>query len=485
MNFDLVLLLAAALIIISIIIAKVVENIGIPTLLMFIGVGILAGSEGPGGIHFEDYSFSQSIGIVALIFILFAGGLETNWTTSKKSFLPALTLSTFGVLVTAVIIGIFVHVVLKTDFLWGLLIGAIVSSTDASAIFSILRMQRISLKGELKPLLELESGSNDPMAVFLTLGIIELIKNPSMSGYELILAFILQMSVGAASGFLLGKLMVYVNNRLKFNFEGIYPVFILAFSLFIYGLTVFMKGSGFLAVYIAGITAGNSHFVYKRGMIRFFDGLAVLSQIIMFLTLGLLVFPSNLINHYSFAIIISLLLILIARPISVFLSLIPFRFSFKEKIFISWVGLRGAVPVILAIFPLLAGIPMAMTIFNIVFFIVIFSVLIQGWTLRKIADMLSLSLPSVKKSSVPLEYMPVAESNTELLEMVIPFHCDVNGKQIVELNFPPESRIILIYRDDNSIIPEGNTILESGDVLMIMVNKKYIDIIKDIFNKQE
>lgn len=481
MNFELIILLAAALVIISIIIAKTLENIGIPTLLLFIGVGILAGSEGPGGIHFENYSLSQGIGIISLVFILFAGGLETNWISSKKAFLPALSLATEGVLLTAVIIGFFVHIFLGGDFLWSFLIGAIISSTDASAVFSILKMKRISLKDDITPLLELESGSNDPMAVFLTLSIIELIQNPAVSYFGIASGFFIQMSIGAAAGYLLGKLMVYVNNSLKFNFEGIYPVFTLAFCIFIYGLTVFLHGSGFLAVYIAGITAGNSHFVYKRGMVRFFDGLAMLSQIVMFLTLGLLVFPSNLMHIYWAGLLISFVLIFVARPISVFISLIPFKYNVKDKLFVSWVGLRGAVPVILAIFPLLAGIPHAMQIFNIIFFIVIISVLIQGWSLGSVAKFLDLSHATLNKKHMSLEFIPVAESDTELLEIIIPFGSEVNGRQIVDLAFPAESRIVLINRNDKNIIPEGTTYLESGDVIMILVNRKNIPSVTKIF----
>jgi len=480
-SIDFILLIGAILVLSSILSAKIFYNIGIPTMLLFIAVGIVAGSEGLGGIYFDDASLAQSIGIISLIFILFSGGLETNWSESKQAIKPSFLLATVGVLITAVVIALFIMIIFDTSFLWGLLVGSIISSTDASAVFSILRNAKIELKGKLKPLLELESGSNDPMAVFLTIGTIELITLPEKSFLDILLLFVLQIGLGAVLGFSGGKIAQYLINRLNFFYEGLYPIFALSIAVLIYSSTAVLGGSGFLAIYVAGIILGNSHFVHKRSLIRFFDGLAVLSQITMFLTLGLLLFPSALLNVFFSGILISLILILIARPISVFITLIPFKFSFREKIFTSWVGLRGAVPIILATFPLLAGVEDSNLIFNLVFFIVLTSALFQGWSINKMAKLLDLTSPFKEKQNSPLEFTSIANDDTELIETIIPHNSKSIGKSIVELNLPQDSRIVLIVRDNKNIIPSGGTILEEGDVLLFLINKKNMKVIKEYF----
>lgn len=480
-TIDYLLFIASILIIISILFTKLLDNIGIPTLLLFIGVGILAGSEGIGGIFFNNTSLAQSIGILALVFILFSGGLSTSWHDSKKIIKPAISLATIGVLITAFTIAVFVMLIFKTSFLWGLLIGSVISSTDAAAVFSILSSNNIGLKNNLKPLLELESGSNDPMAVFLTIGTIELILAPQKTIFNLILFFLLQMGLGTLIGILGGKLMVFLTNKLKLFYEGIYPVFTLAMAALIYSLTSVLEGSGFLAVYIAGIIMGNSQFIQKKTVIRFFDGLSMLSQISMFLTLGLLVFPSQIIKIYGLGLLLSIVLIFLARPLSVFISLLPFKFNFKEKLFISWIGLRGAVPIILATFPLLSGVKNSGLIFNLVFFIVLTSSLLQGWSLNYVAKLLHLSTVMPKKKRFPLEVDLDFNEDADIMEFIVPYNSEMVGKQIVELNFPNECRIVLIVRRENNIIPSGGTILEQGDVLSILFNKNNAKEIKEIF----
>lgn len=478
---DYLLLIGSILVLTSIVFAKLLDNIGVPTLLLFIGVGMLAGSEGFGGIYFNDPSLAQSIGIISLVFILFSGGLDTNWSESKQVLKPAFILATAGVLVTAVIIGIFVMFIFNTSFLWGLLIGSIISSTDAAAVFSIMRVGNIGLKDKLKPLLELESGSNDPMAVFLTIGTIELLLSHDKSFSNLILIFVFQIGLGILLGFGGGKIMAYFVNRLKFFYEGIYPVFALSLAMLIYSLTAVIGGSGFLAIYIAGIILGNVQFVHKKALIRFFDGLAVLSQITMFLALGLLVYPSRLIEVIGLGLLLSGILIFIARPLSVFITLIPFKFSFKEKLFTSWVGLRGAVPIILATFPLLMGIENSLLIFDLVFFIVLTSSLLQGWTINSAAKLLKLSAPLAKKTQAPIEFSSRANDDTDLIEFIVPFGSGMAGKQIVDLNFPEDSRIILVVRDEKNIVPSGGTVIEEGDILSILVSKSNIDAVQKVF----
>lgn len=478
---DILLLIGTVLVIISILIAKVFHNIGIPTMLLFILVGMLAGSEGLGGIYFNDASLAQSIGIIALVFILFSGGLDTNWSQSRQITKPAFLLATIGVLITAVIIGVCVMFIFNTSFLWGLLVGSIISSTDAAAVFSVLRTGNIQLKGKLRPLLELESGSNDPMAVFLTVGSIELLLSPEKTFLNILLMFFIQVGVGGVFGFGGGKLMTYLLNKLNFFYEGLYPIFALSLAILIYSLTSVIGGSGFLAIYVAGIILGNNNFIHKKSLIRFFDGLSVLAQITMFLTLGLLIFPSDLLDVIGIGLLVSIVLIFIARPIGVFLTLLPFDFSIKEKFFTSWVGLRGAVPIILATFPLLANITDSHIIFDLVFFIVLTSALLQGWSINFIAKLLGLAEPFSKKIYIPLEFTSDIRNDTELIELIVPFNSKINGKQIVDLTFPADSRIVLIIRDDKNLIPVGTTIIIEGDLLLLLTNKHNKDSIKEIF----
>jgi len=357
------LLVGSVLVIVSIAVAKLSDNIGVPSLLLFLGIGMLAGSEGPGGIYFDDAGLAQSIGVIALLFILFAGGLDTNWLEVKPVFRQALSLATLGVVITAVAVGLFVSLAFDIPLLSAMLLGAIVSSTDAAAVFAVLRSKNVSLRGRLKPLLELESGSNDPMAVFLTISLIQLIASANSSMGSLALMFLVQMGLGGVLGFVLGKATVFILNHLKIVYEGIYPVLALACATLIYGATASIGGSGFLAVYIAGLVAANSEFVHKKSLLRFFDGLAWLSQITMFLTLGLLVFPSHILPVVGIGLLVSAFLMFVARPLSVFLSLSLSSLNLREKTFVSWVGLRGAVPVVLATFPLIAKLPHAELLF--------------------------------------------------------------------------------------------------------------------------
>lgn len=485
---EFLLLIGSLLIIISVGVARLSENLGVPVLLLFLGIGMLAGSEGPGGIYFDNTHFAQSIGVIALVFILFAGGLDTKWSEVKPIFLPAAGLATLGVFITAITIGLFAFFVLKFSLLTGLLLGAVVSSTDAAAVFSVLRSKKISLRGTLKPLLELESGSNDPMAVFLTIGIIQLMTNPESSFGSIAFLFVVQMGLGVVFGFGFGKAMVLILNRLKSHYEGVYPVLSLALAALTYGATAVAGGSGFLAVYIAGLMAGNSEFVYKKSTLRFFDGLAWLSQIAMFVTLGLLVFPSRIIPIIWAGLACSAFLMFVARPVSVFISLLFVRLGWREKTLISWVGLRGAVPVVLATFPLVAGVAGAEEIFNIVFFIVLTSAMFQGWSIPVVARLMRLQAPIIPKRQYPIEYAPVDGVDAELVEFIIPFSSAIAGKPIVELRLPSDSLIVLINRDEKFFVPRGGTALEGGDVALVLVNQKNLAEVREIlmrWKKQE
>jgi cell volume regulation protein A len=431
---------------------------------------MLAGSEGIGKLYFDNAQLAKSIGIVALIFIIFSGGLDTNWKDTRAVAWPGVVLSTLGVLLTAVITGLCAVYILKFSFLEGMLLGSIVSSTDAAAVFSILRSKRISLKSPLKPLLEFESGSNDPMAVFLTVSFISILTLKNMSIVSLIPRFFLDMGMGALIGYLMARFIVFFINRLKLYYEGLYPVIMISLVLLTYVIAVFLKGNGILAVYLAGLMLGQAEFPNKRMIVRFHDGLAWLMQIAMFVTLGLLVFPSHIVPLIGAGLLLTLLLMVVARPVSVFLCLLPFKISTRKKAMIAWVGLRGSVPIILATFPFMAGIAQADTIFNIVFFIVIASVLIQGTSIPIISKMLKLDAPWANRKSYPIEFEKTEGMDAELTDIIVPYNSGSAGKMIRGLNVPEKCLIMLISRNDKFIIPAGPTIIEGGDVLLVLAN---------------
>jgi cell volume regulation protein A len=477
-----ILIVLAMLLLAGVLASKVSSRLGVPALLLFLAIGMLAGSEGPGGIPFDDARVAQAIGVFALAFILFDGGLETHWAGVSQVMWKGLSLSTFGVLATALLVGWFASVVLGFSWLEGLLLGSIVSSTDAAAVFAVMRSRGASLKGRLRPLLELESGSNDPMAVFLTLAVIRLLTHPESRWVDVLGLFALQMALGLALGYGIGKAAVAAINRLKLEIEGLYPVFTLAVVLLAYGVTALFRGSGFLAVYVAGIVMGNGDFLHKRSIIRFHDGLAWLMQIAMFLALGLLVFPSRLLPVAGVSLLVSFFLMLVARPAGVFLSLAFAKMSTRYKLMVSWVGLRGAVPIILATFPSVAGIPNAGVYFDVVFFIVLTSVLLQGTSLPLVARWLGLSAPLPAKRAYPLEFVPTRTIHSDLVEITVPDTSPVIGRQIVDLRLPRSTLVVLLSRNDDFIIPGGGTILEPGDTLLVLAGKDEIQQVRTLID---
>ncbi|RPI48929.1 MAG: potassium/proton antiporter, partial [Chloroflexi bacterium] len=465
----------AVLLLLSVLVSKISDRFGVPTLLLFLVLGMLAGSDGPGGIHFDDPAQAQFIGVVALVQILFAGGLDTEWNHVRPVLKEGLLLATVGVLVTAVVTGVFATIIFGFPLLQGLLLGAIVSSTDAAAVFSVLRSRGVSLKGQLQPLLELESGSNDPVAIFLTVGLIQLITQPDSSPLGLLGLFLLQMLVGGVAGYLMGRVMLFLVNRLKLGYEGLYPVLILSMAFLTFGLTDFLGGSGFLAVYLAGLVLGHHDFIHKRSLVRFNDGLAWLMQIAMFLTLGLLVFPSELVPIIGVGLLMAACLMFVARPLGTFVGLIPGAFGWREKAFVSWVGLRGAVPIILATFPLLNGIPQADLIFNVIFFVVLTSVLLQGTSIPVVARWLGLDAPMVPKRVYPIEYTPMGGFKSELQELPVPSDSPMVGKAIVEMGLPDEFLIILVARENDFVLPSGGTVLQAGDTLLVLSDEASLE----------
>lgn len=483
MPIENILLWIAGLIFISVISSKLSDRFLIPALLIFIVIGMLAGSEGIGGIYFDDAKLAKSIGIIALIFIIFSGGLDTDWEETKAIVWPGILLSTIGVLITAIITGLAAVYILKFTFLEGMLLGSIVSSTDAAAVFSILRSRKISLRKPLKPLLEFESGSNDPMAVFLTVGFISILTNRNASTLSLVPKFVLDMSAGAIIGYSMAKFIILIIKRMKLEYEGLYPVIMISLVLLTYSIAVLLKGNGILAVYIAGTILGNSSFPNKKMIMRFHDGLAWLMQITMFITLGLLVFPSHIIPLIKPGLLITIFLMVVARPVSVFLCLWPMKMNMRKIIMLAWVGLRGSVPIILATFPFVAGINKAATIFNIVFFIVIASVFIQGTSIPFISKILKLNLPLVNKQTYPIEFEKPESMDAELTDLIVPYNSGAVGKKISNLSIPEKCLIVLISRDNKFVIPSGATSIESGDVLLVLANRNDLSILQQTLSE--
>jgi potassium/hydrogen antiporter len=388
-SIEQILFVAALLLLLAVMASKVSARLGVPGLLVFLVIGMLAGSDGPGGIYYDNAFQAQSLGVVALAFILFAGGLETTLSRVRPIVWSAVSLATVGVLITAALFGAIAWWLLKIPWREAALIGAIVSSTDAAAVFSVMRSSGVRIKAGLQELLEVESGCNDPMAVFLTTAAIGVIQRPNEPLLGLLPRFLFEMAAGAAIGFVVGRGSVALFRRLRLESEGLYPVLSVAVVLLAYAGASEVHGNGFLAVYLAGILTGNGEFPQKETIVRFHDGIAWLMQIAMFLVLGLLVFPKQLPPIAVSGVMLSLFLVAIARPASVFLSLCLSALSVHEKLFISWVGLRGAAPIILATFPMLAGVPDANLYFHLVFFIVLTSVLMQGTAIPAVARRLS------------------------------------------------------------------------------------------------
>ncbi|MFC1464269.1 MAG: potassium/proton antiporter [Candidatus Brachytrichaceae bacterium NZ_4S206] len=470
MPIEQLLLIVAGLLALSVLASKASSVLGVPSLVLFLAIGMLAGSEGIGGIYFDDAQLAQSVGVVALIFILFSGGLDTSWSEVRPVVKHGLSLATVGVLITALAVGLFATVALGFSLLEGLLFGAVISSTDAAAVFSLMRTRATRLAGNLEPLIELESGSNDPMAVFLTIGMISLLTTPGASVLSLVPMFILQMSLGAVLGLAIGYLGVRVMNRIRLQADGLYVVITIAIVLVAYSATTLIGGNGFLAVYLCGLFMGNQDFIHKRSLSRFHDGLAWLMQIVMFLTLGLLVFPSQLLPLTGVALLGAAFLVFVARPVAVFLSLFWARMSLRELILISWVGLRGAAPIILATFPLVAGLPQANQIFNLVFFVVLTSVLIQGTTVSLVANWLGLNLPEERRP--PPTIRLIDGSRARPIDIRISATSPAVGKQIVDLHLPQGALIVLISRNGNHIVPTGSTVIEAEDTLTLLASKE-------------
>jgi len=469
-TLDIYLLVIAFLTLLSVIASKLSNTFGIPALFIFLGLGMLAGSDGLLGIHFDDVEIARNVGTVALIFILFAGGLDTAFRAIKPILKEGILLATLGVVLTALVVAIGIYFLFDFSFLESLLIGAIISSTDAAAVFAILRAKGIHLKKKLAPLLELESGSNDPMAIFLTIAILQMIILPQLPSIgEWILEFFLQFIIGGVLGYLFGITLPMILNRVHLSFYGLYPVLTIGWVLLLFSSTSILDGNGFLAVYIAGIAANTKEFVHKKNLVGFHDGVSWMMQITVFLVLGLLVFPSELPNVALSSLAIAFWLMFVARPFGVFLSMYFSTFPFREKLFISWVGLRGSVPIILATYPFIENFEHSALIFNMVFFIVLASILIQGTSLPFVAKLLKVEVLKDDKDK-KISFSPLFYKS--LKQFYIQKSSPVINKSIVELDLPLDFLILLINRNGKYFKPTGSTLLEENDMLLIQCDTK-------------
>ncbi len=446
---------------------KILYKFGVPILLIFIVFGMLFGSDGIVGIYFNDYQLASKVSTIALIFIMFYGGFGTNWVTAKPVALQSVFMSTLGVVFTAILTGLFCFFVFKTTLLEGLLIGSVVGSTDAASVFAILRSQRLNLKGSIASMLELESGSNDPCAYMLTIIILGLMAG---GGYGNIIPMILkQVIVGVIVSVILAKLSIYLLRHAKFEVEGFYPIFVTAIAVLAYSLSEYFSGNGYLSVYITGIIIGNSKIPHKKSIFQFFDGISWIMQIMLFFLLGLLAFPSKIPSVMVKGISISMFMILVARPISIFSILYWFKTPIKEEIFISWVGIRGAASIVFAIFAETYGVPINNDIFHIIFFIALFSVAVQGTVIPKLAKKLDLidNEESVLKTFNDYK----EDKSTRLIEFTIDEHNIMANKTIMDANILEDILVVMIKRKGDVFVPNGSTEILPGDILVLSGNK--------------
>ena len=469
-----ILLTGAVLIFTSILISKTGYRFGIPTLLLFLVVGMLFGSDGL-GLQFNNASEAQFIGMVALSVILFTGGMDTRFKDIRPVLSQGILLSTVGVLLTTLLTGLFIFYIsdhtqipFSLTLFTSMLLAATMSSTDSASVFNLLRSQNMNLKENLRPMLELESGSNDPVAYMLTLLLIQVVGTQDMNVLSILRDLIIQFFFGSIIGYGLGRFSIWIINKINLLNSSLYPILLLSLVFCTFTITDLLHGNGYLAVYIAGVVVGNARIVNRKEINTFMDGLTWLFQIILFLTLGLLVNPHELLDVAGVALLIGAFMILIARPLSVFLCLLPFpKMSSRAKCFVSWVGLRGAVPIIFATYPVLAQIEGASQIFNIVFFITLLSLLVQGMTISPIARWLHLDLPSEKEGN-DFGVEISEETNTRLNEIELTENMLEHGKRLMDMHIPAGTLVILVKRKDQFLIPNGQLELMSGDKLLII-----------------
>lgn len=457
------MIIVALVLLLSVFSSKLLYRFGIPTLLIFMGLGMLFGSDGIVGIQFDNYNFARDICSFGLVFIMFYGGFGTNWNEAKPVAVKAVLMSTVGVIVTALLTGIFCYFILDTSLLEGLLIGSVLASTDAASVFAVLRSRKLNLKNGLASLLEIESGSNDPISYMLTISFLSFLTNPG--GESLVQTLFIQISIGLILGFLIAIITAYTLSNILFEIDGLYSIYTIAVVILAYSMTEYLGGNGYLAVYIVGIVVGNSKIKQKRNLVHFFDGISWLMQIILFFTLGLLSFPSHFSNVAVSGIFIAVFMIFVARPAATFSILSWFKIPIKQQLLVSWVGLRGAASIVFAIYAVTSGGIMDNDIFHIVFIVALFSVSVQGSLIPFIAKKLDLVESNVSVLKTFNDYED--EALTQLMEFEIQEGNPWVDKTIATAHIPKDILVVMIRRNEESIVPKGDTQILTNDILIL------------------
>ena len=473
---------AGTLFLLSILATAFTPRLGVPLLLVFVVVGLLAGENGPGHIHFNDYRFANLAGTCGLAVILFDGGLRTPLDNFRVALRPSLSLATIGVFVTTLVVGGFSAWMLHLSLPEGLLIGAIVGSTDAAAVFSLLHTSAVRLNQRVTATLEIESGTNDPMAVLLTMGLLEyLLAHESYGAGSALLLFVQQMGLGLAMGVGGGWVLKLLLNRLELS-DSLYPLLALSGGMLVFGGTALLGGSGFLAAYTAGLILGNYPLRSMASVKRFHDGIAWLAQIGMFLILGLLATPSRLLPLAGAGMAIALVLILVARPLSVALALLPFRYPWREQAFISWVGLRGSVPMVLATFPMMAGLPNAQLFFDVAFFIVLVSLVVQGWTVAAAARVLQLQMPKTGSRVRRFDLDLPGSSGHEVVSYRLGHASALIGMRPKDIPIREVSRIVSVSREGRLLPYREWGALRHGDYVSLIAAQTELPLLDEVFS---
>jgi len=466
---NLAIVVAASLVLVAILSARFSQRFGMPALVLFVAVGMFAGSSGPLGIEFEDYALSLNIGLLALAVIIFSGGLDTRYRLFRAAVLPAGLLATVGVLLTAGILALLAWWLTPLDLVTSLLLGAVLGSTDAAATFASLKGR--GLPGRLKAVLETESGTNDPVAIYLTMALVSMVGAGALGAFGLVAGVVLQLGLGALYGWVAGKALVFVINRVALDGAGLYPVLALAGALLAYGLSNVGYGNGFVTIYVVGLVLGNAHLAHRRSIASFMDGAAWGAQVLMFVLLGLLAFPERLGASLPAAIVIMLALAFVARPVAVAVTLGALRlatrgryaFTLPEITLVSWAGLKGAVPIILAIVPLLAAVPGAEAVFDVVFVVVILGTLLQGPTIAPLARRLGLERHEPPRPPVTLELGGAAPVGAAVFDVYLEPEGYAVGCALSDLEIPDDVVVAGILREGKLVTPRGSTVFRAGD----------------------
>jgi potassium/hydrogen antiporter len=474
------ILLVGAILAAAILVAVGATRAGLPFLVAFLALGMVLGSDGPGGIQFDDAELAREVGIVALVLILYEGGLQTSWRRLREVAGVAVMLSTLGVVVSAVVTGVAAYLLFDLTWLESILLGAVVSSTDAAAVFATMRFTHI--RRRLARALEAESGGNDPVAIALTLGLIAWIERPDENGIDdLVMEVVMQLGLGLLVGVVLGAAATQVFGRLPHRIGNFAPVASIAAAALAFGAADVIGGSGFLAVYLVGLAVGSTPFRYRRQLVAFHEGVAFVAQVALFIVLGLLVFPSDLPDVALAGVALAFVLMLVARPAAVWASTALANYTNRERLLLGWAGLRGAVPIVLATFVLSSDVPEKDTIFNAVFFVVVVSVVVQGTSLEWVARKLGLISYAPRPPEAPLEVGPL--SKLDLVDFAVAPDHAIAGAHVRETGLPRSALIAIINRGDETIPPRGSTVIEAGDRLFVLVPHEKRADLEDVFSR--